>query len=114
MSSEPPVDVELDGQLSLLDDRRLVARSTDPGTSWAAARDATEKAPTHRVRCYQTLDRAHPGGLTDYELAELTGLQQNSAGKRRGELRDAGLVEDSGQTRPAPSGSKAIVWRVVK
>jgi DNA-binding transcriptional ArsR family regulator len=90
-----------------------VARSTDPGTSWAAAHDATPKAPTHRARVLQAL-RSIPGGLTDYELAELVGLQQNSAGKRRGELRDAGLVEDSGRRRPAPSGSKAIVWKVVE
>jgi CRP-like cAMP-binding protein len=103
---------ELD-QASLFDDVRLVARSTDPGTSWAAAHDATPKAVTHRARVLAELRRVHPLGLTDYELAARLGLQQNSAGKRRGELRDRGLVEDSGERRPAPSGSKAIVWRLV-
>jgi len=38
------------------------------------------------------------------------GRQQTSAGKRRGELRDAGYIEDGLMRRPAPSGSMAIVW----
>lgn len=87
-----------------------MARPTDPDTSWDAASDASIKADTHRARVLATL-RSHPDGLTDFELAECLGLQQTSAGKRRGELRDKGLVEDTGLRRPAPSGSLAIVWR---
>lgn len=98
-------------QLSLVG--RPVARATDPGTSWAAARDAEPNAGTHRARVLRELREVYPEGLTDYELADRLGLQQNSAGKRRGELRDAGFVEDSGRTRPAPSGSRAIVWTAV-
>jgi DNA-binding transcriptional ArsR family regulator len=85
------------------------ARRGDPETSHQAARDAHVNAKTHRARVLAMLE-AHPGGLTDFELAERLGLQQTSAGKRRGELRDAGLVVDSGSKRPAPSGSAAIVW----
>lgn len=87
-----------------------MARRTDPDTSWGAASDVSSKVDTHRALVLKTL-RSYPHGLTDFELGDLLGLQQTSAGKRRGELRDSGLVEDSGKRRPAPSGSLAIVWR---
>lgn len=91
-------------------------RATDPETSRLAAADAAVHAGTNRAAVLQVL-RLHPDGLTDFELAKLVGLQQTSAGKRRGELRDLGLVvpatDEAGHTlkRPAPSGSLAIVWR---
>ena len=96
-------------QLSLDDLPRPVARRTDPGTSWAAARLTEPRAGTNRALALRVL-REHPGGLTDFELADLTGLQQTSIGKRRGELRDAGLVRATERTRRAPSGALAIVW----
>jgi DNA-binding transcriptional ArsR family regulator len=89
------------------------ARRTDPETSHQAARLAEPKAGTNRELALRTL-RQHPDGLTDFELAELTGLQQNSVGKRRGELRDAGLVEDTGRRRPSLTGAPAIVWRATR
>ena len=58
--------------------------------------------------------RDHPEGLTDFELGDLIGRQQTSAGKRRGELRDLGLVRDSGARRASPSGSSAIVWIITE
>ena len=88
------------------------ARATDPGTSWAAARDAKPTASAGRALALQLL-REHPGGLTDFELAALSGMQQTSIGKRRGELRDAGLVRATDRRRPSPSGSAAIVWEAV-
>ena len=87
-------------------------RRTDPSTSHAAARDAAVHAGTLRARCYRALEAAGMAGLTDAELSDRTGLQLNSANKRRGELRDAGLVVDTGRRRPTPSGSSAIVWAV--
>lgn len=89
-----------------------VARKTDPDTSHLAAEDAKRNAHTLRARCLAVL-KAHPEGLTDFALAEIVGSQQTSAGKRRGELVKAGLVEDSGEKRKAPSGSFAIVWRYI-
>ena len=86
-----------------------MARHTDPDTSHAAALDARENSGIHRALALRVLREA-PDGLTDFELAAKTGLQQTSIGKRRGELRDAGLVVDSGRKRPSPSGSAAIVW----
>ena len=54
--------------------------------------------------------------MTDFELATRTGLQQTSIGKRRGECMAVGFVramtnaDGTNVTRPAPSGSRAIVW----
>lgn len=87
-------------------------RRTDPDTSVQAAERASKRAPRHRELAWKTL-LAHPEGLTDFELAELTGLAQTSVGKRRGELRDKGFVVDTGKRRPSPSGSPSIVWAVV-
>ena len=86
-------------------------RDTDPDTS----REAGEMIPAVRVTDRERALLAHqayPDGLTDFELAELMGRQQTSAGKRRGELAAAGLIRDSGRRRPAPSGAKAIVWEL--
>jgi len=86
-------------------------RNTDPDTSRAAAADKPVRL-TDRERAL-ALHRAHPDGLTDFELADLMDRQQTSAGKRRGELAALGYIRDSGRRRPAPSGSKAIVWEIV-
>lgn len=88
-------------------------RASDPDTSHMAARMTEPTAGTHRGRCLRLLQE-HPEGLTDFDLARLTGLQQTSIGKRRGELRDAGMVQDSGRRRRAPSGALAIVWEVAQ
>ena len=93
------------------------ARTTDPETSHEAAKP-DRAVDRHLV--YRALIAAGPDGLTDFELAarlnvscpRSTEWQQTSAGKRRGELRDQGLVCDSGRKRKSPSGSRAIVWRV--
>ncbi len=87
------------------------ARTTDPETSHEAAAQAPEQRARDRDRALAALV-ASADGLTDFELGALLGRQQTSAGKRRGELRDAGLVRDSGRRRLAPSGSRAIVWEV--
>lgn len=90
-----------------------LARATDPETSHQAADDA--KRNVRMTRAQVLLAHAsHPGGLTDYELADIVGLQQNSAGKRRGDLRDAGLIEATNIRAPGPSGSSCIVWRITR
>lgn len=88
------------------------ARITDPETSHEAASAHPEQREIDRDRALRLL-REHPEGLTDFELGDLMGRGQTSAGKRRGELRDAGKVIDSGERRKAPSGSRAIVWRAL-
>lgn len=89
-----------------------VARATDPTTSHQAALFAAPKAETHRVIALRML-KAHPDGLTDFQLADLTGIPQTSIGVRRKELVEMGLVEATNQRRPSPSGAKAIVWRAL-
>lgn len=87
-----------------------IARVTDPITSHEAASLATLTAPTLRERCLHELRKAGTRGLTDFELAEKVGRQQTSAGKRRKELQDAGLVVATDKRRRTPSGASAIVW----
>lgn len=89
------------------------ARVSDPQTSHLAAEVAGRSADTVRARCLIALQQAGDLGLTDFELADRVCRQQTSAGKRRGELVKAGLVEFAGITRPAPSGTAARVWRVI-
>jgi hypothetical protein len=88
-------------------------RTCDWSTSVAAA--AGINASSGRLLALKTLF-GHSGGLTDFELADLTGRQQTSIGKRRGELFAVGLVEvlrdglGNPVKRPAPSGALAMVW----
>ena len=85
-------------------------RNTDPSTSRHAKKFNLNK---DRVRALEVHGR-NPDGLTDYELAAITGKQQNSIGKRRGELCDYGFAEEKvPQTkRKAPSGSLCLVWSI--
>ena len=91
-----------------------VARRTDPETSHQAARRAAHTAATHRAVALRELVAAGHAGLTDFELAARCHSQQTSIGKRRGELVRMGLVEATSETRPAPSGAQATVWRVTE
>lgn len=89
------------------------ARRTDPETSKQAGALNRENDRRQALLIHAT----HPDGLTDFELAALMGRQQTSAGKRRGELRDLGLIHPltiAGEkiTRPAPSGAPARVWTI--
>ena len=101
-----------------LDDIKPLARNNDPETSHEAAKDVSVRASAHRLLAMQTLDRH--GALTDHELAARTGLQHNSIGKRRKDCQDAGMVErlldadGNSIKRPAPSGSKALVWTLTE
>lgn len=89
------------------------ARTTDPDTSHEAAEDARLRSGKHRALALAALREAGSRGLTDFELADRTGVAQTSIGVRRKELQRAGYVEATDMRRPAPSGSAAIVWRAV-
>lgn len=94
-----------------------IARLTDPETSHMAAQDA--KFSASKGRRAALLSLFHNGPQTDYELADATGKQQNSIGKRRGDCVAAHLVtqyEVDGVKvrRPAPSGSMAQVWSLTE
>lgn len=52
----------------------------------------------------------HPQGITDEKIADLTGLNPNTARPRRLELEKAGRIVASG-TAKTRSGRKAVTWR---
>jgi hypothetical protein len=92
----------------------VTARLFDPETShMAAAFPRRTDRDWALIALYTNRD-----GLTDFELAEkLTAMKgrpigQTSAGKRRGELRDFGLVRDACRRRPSPTGSLCCVWEL--
>lgn len=90
-----------------------VARSTDPGTSWAAA-DSVMKLTEKRLA---VLGLFAFGSYTDEELRDkydaTPGLpEQSDSGlrTRRSELVTMGLLLDSGITRLNRAGRNCIVW----
>jgi hypothetical protein len=97
---------------------RDAARATDDVTSVMAAERAARHASFGRMLALR-LHYEYPEGLTDFELAELSGWQQTSIGKRRNDLMNPKyfspvLVEKTEHTRPSPSGSPARVWRITE
>jgi len=105
----PSANAQQGASLLGLLDATPVARITDPATSHQAAGfQAGRLRESHRL-VLSTLSLAP---LTDFELGARTGKAQTSIGCRRGELTRAGMVADSGDTRPAPSGAPAAVWAI--
>ena len=93
---------------SLFEATRL-ARTTDPDTSHLAAKSASVRGPNQRLKVWEAIK--HLGEATDYEISAYLQILRSSAGKRRQELTEVGLVEDSGKRRLTDTGSSAIVWR---
>lgn len=89
------------------------ARRGDRSTSWQAARSQADRL---RDRLLSVLDvhARHPEGLTDFRLAELTGIKQTSIGKRRHDLMEPGLIVDSGRTAFSDTQSSSIVWQITE
>lgn len=56
------------------------------------------------------IEQASPKGLTIEELAGLLGVKVSTVCGRLAELRELGVVEDSGRRRPNASGVAAKVW----
>jgi hypothetical protein len=88
------------------------ARNTDPRTSQDAALAQGRKIGSKHYAVMKALVEAGPLGLIDHDHLAINGLEQDTAGKRRGELMEYGFVADSKRTRTTPRGSKAIVWIV--
>lgn len=87
------------------------ARTTDPGTSHAAARSMRDAASAQRAKLLGAVRGSGLFGLTCAEADSQLGWRETSAGRRMSELRELGLVHDSGMLRKTPSGRQAIVWR---
>ena len=91
------------------------ARATDPDTAHDAALTAANA--DHRAVYAAILAALHEHGpLTDYHLslhvARRTGapILRTSVGKRRGELRDMGLICNSGHRAKTDTNTTAIRW----
>jgi hypothetical protein len=54
----------------------------------------------------------NPLGLTDFDLESALGRSHQSVSAARNTLMNAGLVTDSGKTRPNARGNRCIVWVV--
>lgn len=88
-------------------DVKRVSQNHSP-TSVAAAESMAGKAGTLRRQVFDYIQDNN--GATDEECALALDVRRTTAGARRVELVDAGLVVDSGKTRKTLSGRCATVW----
>lgn len=89
---------------------RLV-RATDPDTAHQAAKKASKRGPSQRLKIWEALTAL--GQATDYELSEYAHVLRSSAAKRRQELCDLGYVEATLLRRATDTGTLAVVWQCV-
>jgi hypothetical protein len=54
--------------------------------------------------------RSRHYGATDHELVAALGMLPDTLRARRVELKDRGLIRDSGRRRKTPRGRQAVVW----
>ena len=88
--------------------RAPFARDSD--TSKAAASAIGPRAATQRERVFCFIRARGDNGATDAEGETALGMMAPSYTPRRGELAQVGLIRDSCERRPTPSGHKAAVW----
>jgi DNA-binding MarR family transcriptional regulator len=99
-------------QLSFFDQpKHGLARWSDPGTSHEAAEQVDVTRSEALVLA--AIRRSGSRGLIAAELPGATGLALNGATPRTRPLAEKGLIFDSGERRPAPSGRMQIVWRAI-
>ena len=84
-----------------------LARNSDPETSheaaWSVDTTSLQDLVLHTLR--------YGGGMTAAELSGELRKPLNTISPRTRQLVNRGLIKDSGERRPTPSGRKAIVWR---
>lgn len=93
------------------------ARNTDPYTSHLAASQIMD-ATTLQIRIIQCFDASQ--GMNDDELfacyKRMWGVSfpatEASIRSRRAELRDRGVITDTGRTRRNKNGNKSIIWDI--
>lgn len=84
------------------------ARSSDPGTSHAAAQSVNATELEHQVRV--VLQSRGPYGGTCYEVMGVLGLSHQTVSPRFALLRRKGLIVKTDRRRPGSSGRGQIVW----
>lgn len=78
-------------------------------TSRKAAADITPKVGSMRWRVLEAI-RQSPDGLSAEQVEHAAGLSGNTVRPRLVELREAGLIADSGRKIKTQSGKEAVVW----
>lgn len=84
-------------------------------TSMAAAEASSERLEALRARCYAVILKAGKKGLTTAEIEDKLGRrpEQRPFDPRISELRERGLIIDSGQRRLGRCGIEITVWIAV-
>lgn len=85
------------------------SRNSDPETAVEAGNNVSAN---QRSRVYVCLRAAGRDGMTDDDIAAELGIEPTSAGKRRKELQELGMVEDTGTRGTTRRGATAKKWRV--
>jgi len=94
----------------------VVARRTDPGTSWEAAKSVNTQRPGHLAIMAALTEY---GPMTDewiYRRVRQAGMKISPSGARtrRKELERVGRVRDTGDTGVTDGGRRTKVWEAVK
>lgn len=85
------------------------ARRDHPATAKRAAEAIAAHRPALLERVHRAIADAGADGMTAQQVEDATGLPGNTVRPRIVELRRAGLVVESDQTRPTRSGRSAVV-----
>lgn len=87
-----------------------LARSGDPPTSKDAAASMALELPELLRAVFTVIREAGAHGATLDDLVAATGRDKVSVSPRPAQLRDLGLIRDSGRTRMGKSGRQQISW----
>ena len=87
-------------------------RNTDPETSAMGAQDVKPRRQTQALRLLA--EYAHRDGLTDEEAALFAGLIKTGYWKRCSDLRTAGYIIPTGETRLGSQGSLMRVCAITE
>lgn len=87
------------------------SNGTDTSDAAAASLTLEQINDGHR-RVLNALWRHRERGLTDEEIQHLGGLNPSTERPRRGELVEAGMVEETEERRATKSGRMAKVWKL--
>ena len=100
----------MNGQLDLFSSPPAIPGSD---TSEAAAEAIRPTVKGLRAAVFACIIGRGPVGATDAEIQAALELPSDTERPRRRELVRLGMVRDSGQRRPTPSGRLAVVWSAV-
>jgi hypothetical protein len=90
-------------------------RSTDPATSRRGAKDVLPRRDSQQGQLLRVYGTHRINGLTDEQAGDLSGLAQKPKccyWKRCSELRQKGLIEDTGNEAMSSAGSPMMICRL--